>query len=45
MSTPRDYEGSLRAIEEMVALIERTVGERGTVGIGIPGMVSQRPES
>ena len=42
MSTPRDYEGSLRAIEEMVALIERTVGERGTVGIGIPGMVSQR---
>ena len=42
VSTPRDYEGSLRAIEEMVALIERTVGERGTVGIGIPGTVSQR---
>lgn len=42
MSTPRDYEGSLRAIVEMVALIERTVGERGTVGIGIPGTVSQR---
>jgi len=42
VSTPRDYEGSLRAIEEMVALIENTVGERGTVGIGIPGMVSPR---
>jgi fructokinase len=42
VSTPRDYEGSLRAIEEMVAFIERTVGERGTVGIGIPGTVSQR---
>jgi fructokinase len=42
VKTPRDYEGSLRAIEEMVALIERTVGERGTVGIGIPGTVSQR---
>jgi fructokinase len=42
VSTPRDYEGSLRAIEEMVALIERTVGERGTIGIGIPGTVSQR---
>ena len=42
MKTPRDYEGSLRAIEEMVALIERTVGEQGTVGIGIPGTVSQR---
>jgi len=42
VKTPRDYEGSLRAIEEMVALIEHTVGERGTVGIGIPGTVSQR---
>jgi len=42
VSTPRDYEGSLRAIEEMVALIESTVGERGSVGIGIPGMVSPR---
>jgi fructokinase len=27
---------------ELVALIERTVGERGTVGVGIPGMISQR---
>jgi fructokinase len=42
VKTPRDYEGSLRAIEDMVALIERTVGEQGTVGIGIPGTVSQR---
>lgn len=42
MSTPREYEGSLQAIVEMVALIEHTVGERGTVGIGIPGMVSQK---
>ena len=42
MTTPRDYEGSLAAIAELVALIERTVGERGTVGIGIPGMISQR---
>ncbi|MDB4882452.1 MAG: hypothetical protein JWL95_1218, partial [Gemmatimonadetes bacterium] len=42
VSTPREYEGSLQAIEEMVALIERTVGERGTVGIGIPGMISQQ---
>jgi len=42
VTTPRDYEGSLAAIAELVALIERTVGERGTVGIGIPGMISQR---
>jgi fructokinase len=42
VSTPREYAGSLDAIADMVALIERTVGERGTVGIGIPGMISQR---
>jgi fructokinase len=42
VTTPRDYEGSLAAIADLVALIERTVGERGTVGIGIPGMISQR---
>jgi fructokinase len=42
VTTPRDYEGSLAAIAELVALIERTMGERGTVGIGIPGMISQR---
>ena len=42
VTTPRDYEGSLAAIVELVALIERTLGERGTVGVGIPGMISQR---
>ena len=42
MTTPRNYEGSLAAIAELVALIERTMGERGTVGVGIPGMISQR---
>ena len=42
MATPRDYEGSLDAILSLVELIERTMGERGTIGIGIPGMISQR---
>jgi fructokinase len=42
VSTPREYEGSLQAIQELVALIEQTVGERGSVGVGIPGMISQR---
>ena len=42
MSTPRDYEGSLDAIVRLVELIDRTAGEQGTVGIGIPGMISQR---
>jgi fructokinase len=40
--TPRGYEGSLDAIVRLVELIEGTMGERGTVGIGIPGMISQR---
>jgi fructokinase len=41
VSTPREYEGSIEAIADLVALIEGTVGERGTIGIGIPGMISQ----
>jgi fructokinase len=42
ISTPRDYEGSLAAVVDLVALIEQTTGERGTVGVGIPGTISQR---
>jgi len=41
VTTPREYEASVEAIAELVALIEKEVGERGTVGIGIPGMISQ----
>ena len=42
IATPRDYEGSLAAIVDLVAQIERAMGERGTVGVGIPGLISQR---
>lgn len=38
--TPRDYAGSLDAIRDLVAQVERTAGGRGTVGVGIPGTVS-----
>jgi fructokinase len=39
--TPRgDYEATLAAIATLVADIERAVGERGTVGVGIPGTIS-----
>lgn len=38
--TPREYEGSLRAIAALVGEIEQAVGERGTIGIGIPGTES-----
>jgi fructokinase len=39
--TPRhDYDATVAAIVDLVAAIERETGERGTVGVGIPGAVS-----
>jgi len=40
VATPREYEGSLGAIATLVGEAERTVGRTGTVGVGIPGVVS-----
>ena len=41
IDTPRgDYEGTVAAIVELVALVERELGEIGTVGVGMPGSVS-----
>lgn len=40
--TPRgDYAGTVRAIKEGVEQIERELGRRGTVGVGIPGTISR----
>src|SRR2546425_12358569 len=39
--TPRDdYPATLRAIAGLVEAVEGEVGERGTVGIGMPGAIS-----
>jgi fructokinase len=38
--TPRDYHATLAAIVELVAGIERQVGERGSIGVGTPGAIS-----
>jgi fructokinase len=39
--TPRDdYDGTIRALAETVATLERETGARGTVGIGMPGIIS-----
>ncbi|MDP2959211.1 MAG: ROK family protein [Longimicrobiales bacterium] len=38
--TPRDYEGTLAALAELVARVERESGGAGPVGVGIPGTVS-----
>jgi fructokinase len=40
IDTPRDYEGTLAALVALVAGIERETGERGAVGVGIPGAIS-----
>jgi fructokinase len=40
VTTPRDYEGTLDVITHLVAEIEAETGRTGTVGLGIPGVVS-----
>ncbi|MCL1088525.1 fructokinase [Shewanella profunda] len=40
VTTPRDYQGTLRAITDLVNEAEAILGEKGTVGVGIPGTVS-----
>ena len=43
IDTPRgDYGATVDAISTLVADIERTTGQRGSVGIGIPGTVSRQ---
>jgi fructokinase len=39
--TPRNYADSIDAIANLVAEIEREAGRSGSVGVGIPGVVSQ----
>jgi fructokinase len=41
VTTPRDYAGTLDAIARLVAEIETETGRTGTVGVGIPGVVSR----
>ena len=41
LATPRDYAGTLDAIERLVIEIETEAGRTGSVGVGIPGVVSR----
>ena len=41
VTTPRDYEGTLETIAGLVAELEAEAGRAGTVGVGIPGVVSR----
>ncbi|MBT1442975.1 fructokinase [Shewanella sp. JM162201] len=40
IATPREYDGTLNAIVTLVNEAETTLGCRGTLGIGIPGVIS-----
>jgi fructokinase len=40
VATPPDYEGSLRAVADLVDALESETGEAGSVGVGIPGTES-----
>ena len=41
VDTPRDdYDGTVAAIADLVSAVERETGERGTVGVGMPGTIS-----
>ncbi len=41
VTTPRDYAGTLDVIAALVAEIEAETGRAGSVGVGIPGVVSR----
>lgn len=40
IGTPRDYAESVEAVAGLVEAIEHTVGERCTVGVGVPGALT-----
>ncbi|MEM1398704.1 MAG: ROK family protein [Pseudomonadota bacterium] len=40
ISTPRDYHKTIEAIVGLVDAVEKTTGKTGTVGVGMPGVVS-----
>lgn len=43
VATPRgDYDGTVAAIAGLVRDLDREAGDRGTVGVGIPGVISPR---
>jgi fructokinase len=41
VATVRNYEGTLTAIADLVRGAEAELGEKGTVGVGIPGTISR----
>jgi fructokinase len=40
VSTPRNYAGTVGAIRDLVLEVEAKLGQQGTVGVGMPGVLS-----
>jgi fructokinase len=40
VASPRNYDGTVRVVAELVGGVESELGGRGTVGVGIPGTIS-----
>lgn len=40
VAAPKEYDGTLQAVTELVHQMERAAGRRASVGIGIPGAIS-----
>jgi fructokinase len=38
--TPRDYDGTVSSLVDLVAAVESEIGARASVGVGIPGTIS-----
>jgi fructokinase len=41
MATPREYDGTLDAIARLIRELERETGRTGSIGVGIPGVVTR----
>lgn len=40
VETPKDYRGTLHALKQLVDMADAHTGDRGSVGVGIPGTIS-----
>lgn len=40
--TPPDYDAAIMAVRDLIAQVERQLGRRGTIGVGVPGSISPR---
>jgi fructokinase len=44
LPNPGDYAGSIETVRRLVAEIENETGQKGTIGVGVPGSISRRTQ-